>query len=373
MRRSSRCVALAFGLSLLVPASAVAGTVSSNAETYTYTTDPGQIEKLRVDVEGPGLEFSLEPGSTGTLTAGAGSCSAAGGVVSCPNTIGAGFVVALGDGDDALRMPELESDVTRGVDADGGPGADLLRGLDGPDRLTGGPGSDQLVGLAGDDTMLAGDGTQDTVDCGVGTVDIATVDAVDIVIGCESVLYADVDGDGVRSQLDCDDTNPAVRPGAVEIPGDGIDQDCSGADTPGASGAPGSPAIESLFLSRRTFEAANTGPTVQPAAGVGTTVAYKLSEQAQTTFTVERKLRGFKRGRKCVAKKPRRKAKRCTRYKKVRGSFTHAGAVGLNSFRFMGRLRGKALRPGRYRLVAVAADLEGNRSKPRRSSFRIVR
>jgi hypothetical protein len=40
----------------------------------------------------------------------------------------------------------------------------------------------------------------------------------------------DVDGDRVQRPADCDDTNPAVFPGAAEIPGDGIDQDCIGGD-----------------------------------------------------------------------------------------------------------------------------------------------
>ncbi|MBU0483642.1 MAG: DUF1566 domain-containing protein [Proteobacteria bacterium] len=42
---------------------------------------------------------------------------------------------------------------------------------------------------------------------------------------------ADNDGDGVtENQGDCDDANVAIHPGATEICGDGIDQDCSGAD-----------------------------------------------------------------------------------------------------------------------------------------------
>lgn len=38
----------------------------------------------------------------------------------------------------------------------------------------------------------------------------------------------DADGDGYKSNVDCDDTNPAVNPGATEICDDGIDNDCNG-------------------------------------------------------------------------------------------------------------------------------------------------
>jgi streptogramin lyase len=40
----------------------------------------------------------------------------------------------------------------------------------------------------------------------------------------------DADGDGVAPPVDCNDGNAAIRPGAVDKPGDKIDQDCSGAD-----------------------------------------------------------------------------------------------------------------------------------------------
>lgn len=40
----------------------------------------------------------------------------------------------------------------------------------------------------------------------------------------------DLDQDGVLAPADCNDHNPAIRPGALEIAGDGIDQDCNGAD-----------------------------------------------------------------------------------------------------------------------------------------------
>lgn len=41
---------------------------------------------------------------------------------------------------------------------------------------------------------------------------------------------ADADADGVACSADCDDTQLTVHPGALEIPNDGVDQDCDGAD-----------------------------------------------------------------------------------------------------------------------------------------------
>lgn len=64
-------------------------------------------------------------------------------------------------------------------------------------------------------------------------------------VGQRLSALADADGDG-RSALfgggDCDDANPAVHPWAFDVPGNGVDEDCDGADLTLQPPAP--PALE---------------------------------------------------------------------------------------------------------------------------------
>ena len=45
-----------------------------------------------------------------------------------------------------------------------------------------------------------------------------------------TTLAGDGDGDGVAPPLDCNDANASIHPGAVDKPGDKIDQNCDGKD-----------------------------------------------------------------------------------------------------------------------------------------------
>jgi hypothetical protein len=137
-----------------------------------------------------------------------------------------------------------ENDLIQDVEGlTGGSGNDVLTGDGGLNDLTGGSGADRITGGGGfdrieagdgNDTIFAADGLADTIDCDAGA-DVAFTDDVDIPFLCEDRrsspdLQPDRDGDGVDKPLDCNDLDGTTRPGAFDRPGDGIDQDCDGAD-----------------------------------------------------------------------------------------------------------------------------------------------
>ncbi|HEX6228134.1 MAG TPA: choice-of-anchor Q domain-containing protein [Solirubrobacterales bacterium] len=105
-------------------------------------------------------------------------------------------------------------------------------------------------------------------------------------------------------------------------------------------------------------------------------VSYRLSEEARVSFSVQRRVIGRKKGKRClIGKRARRlrKARKCRRFVRVKGGFSHVGGVGTNRFRFSGYVRGRRLRPGVYRMSGVPADAAGNRGRRFSGSFVIAR
>jgi hypothetical protein len=118
------------------------------------------------------------------------------------------------------------------------------------------------------------------------------------------------------------------------------------------------------------FKAASSGGSVGTA--VGTRVSFRLTEAAAMKFAVVKDLSGRRVGRRCVPpSRSNRKRKKCVRTVTV-GTFAFAGHAGANGFRFTGRMRGRKLAAGNYRLVETAKDAAGNLSRPQSRSFKIV-
>jgi Ca2+-binding RTX toxin-like protein len=95
-----------------------------------------------------------------------------------------------GDDDRIRRNVETVSGSAFADVLAGGPGAELLKGLDGDDQITGGAGEDVLFGDEGNDRIDARDGEPDTIDCGRGMLDWAAVDinAEVSITGCTEIV-----------------------------------------------------------------------------------------------------------------------------------------------------------------------------------------
>jgi phosphatidylinositol-3-phosphatase len=102
------------------------------------------------------------------------------------------------------------------------------------------------------------------------------------------------------------------------------------------------------------------------------TISYDLTQPGRVAFGVDHGLLGRRSRGKC--RKPTRRNRRgrpCRRYKRMRGGFAQSGLTGSNSLRFNGRLRGKRLKAGHYRLHAVATGYSA-KSRPATRYFRVA-
>lgn len=119
------------------------------------------------------------------------------------------------------------------------------------------------------------------------------------------------------------------------------------------------------------FPAADRGSSIA-ARRAGATVRYRLSGPATTRFTVQAERPGRRAGRRCVPPtRANRNRTRCRRYVTAPGGFSRRGNQGQNSFGFTGRLRGRKLPVGFYRLAAVPTN-GTNDGRARFARFRII-
>lgn len=133
------------------------------------------------------------------------------------------------------------------------------------------------------------------------------------------------------------------------------------------------PRVTDLDIRPVSFPSLSSGRSITGSfRGAG--VSYALNGDAATVhFTVERKRSGRRVGKACrTLTRGNRRRKPCVLYKRVRGSFSAAGTSGSNRFNFSGRIGGRRLGLGRYRLAAQARNAGGT-GKTLHRSFRIIR
>jgi NHL repeat/RTX calcium-binding nonapeptide repeat (4 copies) len=252
-----------------------------------------------------------------------------------------------GGGNDRANYSSAPSAVTvdlsnTSAQATSGAGSDTLSSIE---DLTGSAFNDVLTGSSVFNSILGGDGNDDIhvndtgadlVGCGSGT-DTVTADAQDTVDSdCETV------------------TRTGAGTGGGGTPSTG------GGGGPGGGGTVSAPVISGL-----------SAPKLR--SGGSGNFKYTLSTSASVTLTIERAGTGRKAGRLCTKQtRKNRKKPKCTFYSPV-GKLTRAGVAGANTLRFAGKLAGRALKPGKYRVTAVATGATGARSGPVTAQFTVTK
>ncbi len=132
------------------------------------------------------------------------------------------------------------------------------------------------------------------------------------------------------------------------------------------------PRLSALRIRPTAFRAANSGPSERRKGRRGGVVTFRLDKRATVTFTAQRARTGHEIDGRCrhVAR-AHRTARRCTTWSTVPGGFRAAGKRGTDRLTFTGRIAGRKLTPGDYRLVARARDAGGGFGKPVHARFSI--
>ena len=151
------------------------------------------------------------------------------------------------------------------------------------------------------------------------------------------------------------------------------------ATLPAPAGDTTRPVLAALSLSRTVFRAGAKSTPVgarRKRAPRGTTVRFRLSEPAAVRLAMERRSTGrrvTRRGKRVCVGGPGPTERAALHAIHERAHAGPAGPAGRNAVTFTGRIRGRTLAAGRYRMRLVATDAAGNRSSSRTVAFRIVR
>jgi hypothetical protein len=125
-----------------------------------------------------------------------------------------------------------------------------------------------------------------------------------------------------------------------------------------------------VFTVGRTSTAL-TGHTAATRHKRGTVFLFRLDQPASMKVVIQRLDRGRRVGRVCRPDtRALRSRPRCTRAVRVT-TLTRTARILLNKLPFTGRIRGRALKPARYRAIFTAIDAAGA-SRPRALIFTIV-
>ena len=122
------------------------------------------------------------------------------------------------------------------------------------------------------------------------------------------------------------------------------------------------PHLSSLMISPPRFRASSGGASISrngKEAPIGAVISYTDSQPAHAKLSVFKGVPGRKVRGRCVSlRQSNRDNASCMRHR-WRGSFTHRDVAGRNVLRFSGRINGKKLGPGIYKLLVTAVSPDG--------------
>jgi len=150
---------------------------------------------------------------------------------------------------------------------------------------------------------------------------------------------------------------------------------CNGRDAQASTTVDTLPVIKGLRVAPQLHKKHHAKGAKKQRRGTKQGVAfnYSLSENANVTFAIQRKLPGRIVGKICKPKTKRNVGKRKCALIRDRGSFSIAGKAGHNQAQLPTRLGGKLMKPGSYRATATAVGSAGGKSTPKSVDFGIAK